>query len=294
MTEQEYNQAVDQGQANTVQPAVQPATHPAQAQPEDLPTFDENQPLLESLRRPRKNLTAVPTFIPKTFADSIQYIDNGIRKYPVFYINNVWTEATPATSVPVAFDNATNLGSGSGSISSSHQCAGTNRMLIIAVYNVSADASPTSVTYNGVALTELGHITGSSNRLSYWYLINPTLGSQAIVITATGIQTIYATASSYTGCSGVIRNSQTSYVANNTSTTITVTSAASSAVVDACATTNNFTINVNGTQHIVAAGNGLRGHSYSQNIAPSTTMMWSTSSNTNFLQIGAELVAGIQ
>src|SRR2546423_638034 len=92
MDEQTFNQAVDQGSVQVL-PPVGP---PSDAQPSDDTlgplSNDEYMAVIDSMRRPRKFLSAIPSFTPKTFADSIQWVDDGSYKRPVFYINGVWVE----------------------------------------------------------------------------------------------------------------------------------------------------------------------------------------------------------
>jgi hypothetical protein len=96
MTEDQFNQAVDSGNVKQVQQDTPAQTTPDQ-QPQfsQQPGFDETDPLISALRRPRPSLTALPTFTPKTFADSIQWVDDGIKKRPVFYINGQWVDLAP-------------------------------------------------------------------------------------------------------------------------------------------------------------------------------------------------------
>jgi hypothetical protein len=93
MTEQEFNQAVAKGDANFIPP--QPAP-----EPEPLKPFseDDHQPIVETLRRPKRHLKAAPTFTPKTFLDSIQFYDDEDPITPTrrvyFYINKGWRYIT--------------------------------------------------------------------------------------------------------------------------------------------------------------------------------------------------------
>lgn len=45
--------------------------------------------VLELMRRPRQHLTTVPTFVPKNFAESIQFVDTGTKSV-YCYINGSW------------------------------------------------------------------------------------------------------------------------------------------------------------------------------------------------------------
>ena len=93
MTEDQFNQAVDSG--NVKQDAPPQPTPDQQTQSSQPTGFNETDPLISALRRPRPSLSSLPTFTPKTFADSIQWVDDGITKRPVFYINGQWVDLAP-------------------------------------------------------------------------------------------------------------------------------------------------------------------------------------------------------
>jgi hypothetical protein len=57
-----------------------------------------------------------------------------------------------------------------------------NRVMLVAVATDSLDNSVASVTYNGVALSEIAHITISAVRLWVGYLVNPAAGTHAVNI----------------------------------------------------------------------------------------------------------------
>src|SRR2546423_936186 len=90
MTEAEFQAAADAGQTSNITPLPLPVPE------EKASPVNEYEGLLESLRRPRIYLSAIPTFVPKTFADQIQWIDDGISKRPVFYINGEWIDMAPS------------------------------------------------------------------------------------------------------------------------------------------------------------------------------------------------------
>jgi hypothetical protein len=66
-----------------------------------LPTTSEEAfsledfiPILVSLLTPRRHLTAVPTFVPKNFVDSIQFYDDGVARRLYVYFNSTWSYCT--------------------------------------------------------------------------------------------------------------------------------------------------------------------------------------------------------
>lgn len=92
------------------------------------------------------------------------------------------------TQQKVAGGNATNT--------FSHTISGSDTILFVAVSNENA-GSMTGVTYNGVAMTEIG--TGQGT-LHLYYLINPTTGANNVVATRSGTSNdFHAWALSYTG-----------------------------------------------------------------------------------------------
>ena len=67
----------------------------------------------------------------------------------------------------------------------SHTCSGSNRVLVVAVS--SDNDFPSSVTYNGVALTQVAgasiqHATNTAKKVSLWYLIAPATGSNTVSV----------------------------------------------------------------------------------------------------------------
>ncbi len=62
------------------------------------------------------------------------------------------------------------------------QASGTNRVMI--VHGASWNASITAVSFGGVSLTKLGNVTYNNYDASIWYLVNPTVQTANIQITA--------------------------------------------------------------------------------------------------------------
>jgi len=56
----------------------------------DLPDMRHFIVLLEALRMPKRHVTSVPTNTPKTFADSIQFYDDGSNVRLYVYVNKTW------------------------------------------------------------------------------------------------------------------------------------------------------------------------------------------------------------
>ncbi len=100
-----------------------------------------------------------------------------------------------------------------------HTCTGSNLVLIVSI-GVYAGATPdcSAVTYNGVAMTQVGSDrTQSSTQETMWILVNPATGSNQISATFSGTSKYAAgTAVSYTGC---VQSGQPNAVAGNTGAT---------------------------------------------------------------------------
>lgn len=122
------------------------------------------------------------------------------------------------------------------SLTISHTCTGTNLVLIVQAVNYDATVGTVSgITYNGVALTKIAGVTFSSNfNNEGWYLIAPATGTHDVVITWSASQLLVAGGIvSYTGAhqSAVIGTPATAS-GNDTTPTVTVSSAAGELVID--------------------------------------------------------------
>lgn len=93
----------------------------------------------------------------------------------------------------IALDTSTSAG---GAASWSHSCTGSNLVLVVSCYAITDTV--TSVTYNGVSMTQINKTSfpGSGRQGVYlYYLINPATGSNTVLVTGgTGLG-----AASYTG-----------------------------------------------------------------------------------------------
>lgn len=100
----------------------------------------------------------------------------------------------------------------------------TGLLLLVAVG--SGASSISGVTYNGVSLTQLGttlSYNSGSNKLSLWYLLNPSTGTHNIVATVASTSYIAGASCSYIGCLGTFGTPATNINAGSTSSTNTVT-----------------------------------------------------------------------
>src|SRR5581483_612759 len=201
----------------------------------------------------------------------------------------------------IAFDNATDSGAQNGSpFTFSHTTGnGSNRLLLLFIHNTTGtNDNPSSVTYDGVAMTQLGTTNGNGWTESIWYLANPNSGAKTVSVTSTNSNFSYCTAISFTGCSGVVDNYTTNIqIGSNNSCTMNVSSATGNVVVDGIIIhSGSHTLSVTGGQTIELGGlaqpaNPARSVSFLAGAA-TTTMSWSwdgTAQTSN--QIGCEIVA---
>lgn len=85
------------------------------------------------------------------------------------------------------------------SITFSHTCSGSDRILIVGIIANNADVI-TGVTYNGVAMTLARKSAFTGPTMYLYYLLAPATGANNIVVSASsGGEYIRATAVSYTG-----------------------------------------------------------------------------------------------
>lgn len=92
--------------------------------------------------------------------------------------------------------------SSSSTLTKSHTCSGTNRVLSVAVaHGDASNVSITNVTYNGVALSKAveRQLFPGSVYISNWILIAPDTGAHDLVVTLNTVQNIGVGIFSFTG-----------------------------------------------------------------------------------------------
>jgi hypothetical protein len=132
---------------------------------------------------------------------------------------------------------------GSGTVTASHTCSGSNRILWVATLGFNNPISTcTGVTYNGAALTQIGTGTiATYQKTQLWYLIAPDTGTHDIVASfnQSNVTVNAFAAVSYNGAlqSGVPDASNTNNSASASSLTASVTTVANNCwtVMAACA-----------------------------------------------------------
>jgi uncharacterized protein (TIGR03382 family) len=95
------------------------------------------------------------------------------------------TLVVDVATVPIGIDaTATASSSCTGNLTWSHAVSGNDRYLVVGVSTSStAGVSPTSVTYGGTALTLQQSNAGGSNRVFWYGLVTPAVGTANVVVT---------------------------------------------------------------------------------------------------------------
>lgn len=129
----------------------------------------------------------------------------------------------------IAFDSSSSGIGGSASITVSHTCSGSDRVLFV-VWRTTGDATPnvSSASYAGEAMT-LVDVQGANNDLNnavyLYYILNPATGTNDISVTMQSTATIGSlAAASYTGVGSIGATNKTyGTTSGNYTNTVTTT-----------------------------------------------------------------------
>lgn len=102
----------------------------------------------------------------------------------------------------------------------SHTCTGSNLKLFV-MLNIGGQ-NISSVTYNGVAMTQIGTTIALAGKCAMYYLDSPATGAHNITVTLGGLDIIEVVGQSYAGCASGLDNS-TQGSENNASDTLPLT-----------------------------------------------------------------------
>ncbi|NTW31404.1 MAG: hypothetical protein HGB12_02025 [Bacteroidetes bacterium] len=138
----------------------------------------------------------------------------------------------------IAFDASSTFGeSQTSSATFSHTCSGANRILFVGGWVRGVSNFVTSITYNGIPMTQIGNQIDVLNNGGYhdkvflFYLINPTSGTNNIIVTYTSTNWQCVSAVSYTGAK---QSLQPDNFANNGPTSTNSLTTTLSTVADNC------------------------------------------------------------
>jgi len=130
----------------------------------------------------------------------------------------------------IAFDAISSGSTTATSLTFSHTCTGSDRILFVGMTDDSGGSSLiTGITYNGVALTKIGGVQTSGDRWStLWYLIAPATGANNVVVTASSSSVLSGHAASYTGAkqTGQPDSNATNTISSSSSFSLTTTTVA--------------------------------------------------------------------
>jgi hypothetical protein len=158
------------------------------------------------------------------------------------------------------------------SLSWSHTCSGTNRLLVVSVSIGMAGGDTnhvTSVTYNSVAMTSIAKVHSNNDVTGYvemFYLIAPSTGTNTVQVTGNETADMVSGSVSFTGVdqSTPLSNTATNW-GSGTNISVSVTSATGNMVVDGVCCGGGFTVGSNQTNRwlknyntFTAAGNGAQ------------------------------------
>lgn len=196
---------------------------------------------------------------------------------------------------------STSNGASVSSLTWSHTCTGSDLVLVVTV-GVFGGQTVTGVTYNGVALTQVGtDIQGSYNLSDIWKLTSPATGANNIVVSLSGTaDAIRAGGISFAGASGTVdgfASSKGAAAGSTVNASVNVTSKTSNKVVGICLSqlnTSNFTIGA-GQSSIFEIEGGVRPCASSYEDGAVTTAFGYTINSTvageNYIIAGANVEA---
>lgn len=129
-------------------------------------TLDDFIPMLLTLLTPRRALTTVPTFTPKTFADCIQLYTDGTNFFLYVFMNGSWHTfpASPVSKIIAGAGIGISPGSGIGDVTVLN--LGAKSVLAGANISVSDDGNghyTVSTTVPAAALYKSGTVTQAGN-----------------------------------------------------------------------------------------------------------------------------------
>lgn len=142
----------------------------------------------------------------------------------------------------IAFDSKTAVStSATASLSFSHTCSGTDRILFVLTCANGAAFTTTGVTYNGAAMTVATSLRVGAGPIQYiWYLINPDSGSNTVSITNSGSVTA-GSAISFNGVSQTgfpVATGSDGSASGSTSYTTNITTVADNSFILSASRTN--------------------------------------------------------
>lgn len=190
--------------------------------------------------------------------------------------------------------DATSSGSASAtSVTVAHTCSGSDRILFVGLWvQINSDVV-TGVTYNGVAMTQVGKVVNAGTEALYLYmLVAPASGTNNIVASKTGSELIQLGAASYTGAKQTGQpDASTTNTGSGTSLTTSVTTVADNSwLILSAKHTGAASAGTNTTLRIDQSGNG-QASIYDSNAAQTPAGSKSLQTTTGASQTYAHVMA---
>lgn len=199
----------------------------------------------------------------------------------------------------IAFDaTAGSGGDNLASVSFSHTCTGSDRLLLIAIHCLQLTGQVgSSVTYNGVAATFVKQTVNQGNRyMELWRLIAPATGANTLAVTfSASMNNVNVQAISFTGVDQTTPlGTSVAGAGNSTTPSVSVSAATNDLVFDAVTIEHagTFTVGTGQTSRyngIVAGGGFNKAAGSTEPGAASVTMDWSDTIGGNWVQIGVPI-----
>ena len=221
---------------------------------------------------------------------------NGVTQSTLSAING---QTIGGGSSPPAYDNSAKLNSsGNGTMTLSLTTSGSNRYLLVGL-GTTTSITCTGITYNGVAMTEIGSAvdntdSGANSRLYVFELIAPASGANDIVASFSGApaeRTMFGLSFTSVHQTTPTGTSATATVNNSATPSVTVSSATGELVVDFHSANNSLVT--------FSAGSGQTSRqtettsvgmcSSTQDGAASVVMDWSNTNNRWYSSRGIPL-----
>jgi len=202
-----------------------------------------------------------------------------------------------APYVPLAFDAPSSKNSEGGvtSLSWPHTTSGTDRILIVGVSLNRGASSITGVTYNSVAMTNIGTAGFGTAFMSLWQLVAPATGEHDIVVSLSGFAEVIGGATSWTGVHQTTPlGTFASATGTSTSPSVNVTSATGEMVVDTLNARGTATATVDPSQTerwnlLTTGAEPVRGTGSNESGAATVTMSWTLGASEGWAIGGVSL-----
>lgn len=189
------------------------------------------------------------------------------------------------------------------STSFSHTVSGSDRVLIVYVYQNNTKNNPSSVTYNGKSLTmiqSVAPIKSDNLNNSIWYLIAPDTGSNTVAVSFGASTYARVVATSFNGANDVKNGTSNNIYSGYNSISLTIPSSMDNVCIMLCGTGNGSQSPTSGAGQTDEYNSGNVSFatvvaSHKTSSSPNTSMSYYQSSYvTELCACGAEIVAGNQ